>query len=184
MDSVIKDRASSREDLICLMYKLRRGYTNPERPNSVRWSLTFVGPQYGTCFMLPCRRLYFLGCSLIFWKIVEPCTKTSWNIVEQPISRNVLLRFGTHWVWIIFDLRDTKQENQMVWRTYLITLLVYALCTPNTTGSILDHITGRRRQCRLPVDFFRSFRHMLKHFLKAKYLRFQPNSLHVVVHDH
>jgi hypothetical protein len=72
----------------------------------------------------------------------------------------------------------------MVSRTYLITLLVYALCTPNITGSILDHITVRRCQFRLPVDFFRPSRHMLKHFLKAKYPRFQPNSLHVVVRDH
>ena len=43
----------------------------------LRWSVMFVGPQYGTCVMLPCRRLEFLGGSLIFWKIVEHCTKTS-----------------------------------------------------------------------------------------------------------
>lgn len=110
MLSVIKERSSSREDLICVMYILRRGCTNSGRPNFVRWSLMFVGPQDGTCFMLPCKRLEFLGGFLIFWKIVELCTKTSWNIVE-PISRNVLLRFGTHWVWIIFDLRDTKEGS-------------------------------------------------------------------------
>jgi hypothetical protein len=42
-------------------------------------------------------------------------------------------------------------------------------------------MTSRRRQCRLPVAFFMPFRHMLKHFFKTNYTRFQPDSLQFVV---
>jgi len=44
----------------------------PRRLNLVRWCLTWVGPQYGTCFMSSFRHQVFWGGLYIFGVFVDP----------------------------------------------------------------------------------------------------------------
>ena len=113
------------------------GSRSPLRINILRWHLTFVGPQYGTCFMLPFWRLEIFRLLLAFLKICARLCRV-YTVVHLKCDRSCFCASHKHIYWIehvtplLLTLSTVWAKQQSASRPGHLSQLIAQVMAPHT----------------------------------------------------